>query len=78
MVPFCRIGDFIKGAARPKLGGHECPHTGPLTEDFLMIHEYLYRVTQRSVPITLLIGSVVKTNEDCCVQVTVVCKAFHT
>ena len=29
--------DVNKGAARPKLGGHESPHT----EDFPIIHAYL-------------------------------------
>ena len=30
-----------KGAARLKLGGHEYPHV-TLTEDFLVLHDYLY------------------------------------
>ena len=64
-----------KGAARPKLGGHE---SITLTSLLGIFHQYKIidsGVTQRSVPLTLLIGQ-----QSHCLQcnLTFVCTFFHT
>ncbi len=41
VISYQGISSISKGAARPKLGGHESAHTDSVTEVFPMIHDYL-------------------------------------